>query len=421
MPQKKDTPVNRLSNVSQRWQVVAALVGRLVLRGIAVTLLLPLQVAANGNVTATQFAVTEGGAATISIPIQVPRGIGGMEPQLSLNYASGAGNGVLGVGWSLQGPSAITRCPQTMAIDGVRGNVNFTSSDRFCLDGQRLLMIDPSNPNSPTPPIQTNYGSNGVEYRTERDSFSRIKSFGQYSNFANTPLGFKVETKSGLIMEFGDTSGTVSSSQVLTKFSTLPATRENTINRWMLRRISDRHGSFVEFVYCQGMLNTLSSTCLSPFSGSAPIHFIRYTNRGDALNGTFAVMFQYTSRPDVVETFAAGSSTQQTQRMTAIQTFINFSSPGAPGTLVRSYDIQYEPLDNGSGTSLRATNTSRISKIQEKGLSGGVPALPPVSFIMENDGVLGQTTRHSSSQIPGAPPPRNCGGFTAARILGLCP
>ena len=47
---------------------------------------------ANGTHTGHQFAVTEGGAATVSIPIQVPRGIGGLEPQLSLNYSSSAGN-----------------------------------------------------------------------------------------------------------------------------------------------------------------------------------------------------------------------------------------------------------------------------------------------------------------------------------------
>jgi len=88
-----------------------------------------------------QFAVSESGAATYSIPIQIPPGTGGIEPKLALSYSSQSGNGLLGVGWNLAGLSAITRCPRTMAQDGVRGSVNFDANDRYCLDGQRLMVV----------------------------------------------------------------------------------------------------------------------------------------------------------------------------------------------------------------------------------------------------------------------------------------
>ncbi|MDO8663129.1 MAG: SpvB/TcaC N-terminal domain-containing protein [Candidatus Omnitrophota bacterium] len=42
------------------------------------------------------------GKATFSIPISVPAGRNGIQPNITLNYSSGAGNGILGLGWSLE-------------------------------------------------------------------------------------------------------------------------------------------------------------------------------------------------------------------------------------------------------------------------------------------------------------------------------
>src|SRR6267154_6212393 len=87
--------------------------------------------------TPASFQVGPGGGAMYTIPIQVPPGTAGMEPKLALVYNSQAGNGGLGVGWSLSGLSSIYRCGRTIAQDGLNSGVpyeyNDLNNDRYCL------------------------------------------------------------------------------------------------------------------------------------------------------------------------------------------------------------------------------------------------------------------------------------------------
>ena len=73
--------------------------------------LLLLGVALVGQASA-QVAVSDGGQAAFSVPIQAPPGIAGLEPKLALQYSRGGG-GPFAVGWSLGGLSVITRCGST--------------------------------------------------------------------------------------------------------------------------------------------------------------------------------------------------------------------------------------------------------------------------------------------------------------------
>jgi hypothetical protein len=169
------------------------------------------------------FRVSESGAAVYEIPIKVPPGTAGMEPRLSLVYNSQQGNGVLGVGWSLSGLSAVTRCPRTLAQDGISGSVNYDWDDRFCLDGQRLIAIAGT------------YGQDGTEYRTERESFSKIISYGVAGN---GPAYFTVWTKSGQVLEFGNTAD-----------SRIEAQGKPTVRVWALNRVTDYKGNYFEVWY----------------------------------------------------------------------------------------------------------------------------------------------------------------------------
>ncbi len=137
-----------------------------------------------------------------TLPIEVPIGRAGMTPSLSLTYSSTAGNGPVGVGWSLRGGiSQIKQCNKTIAIDGVA-----EAHSAMCLDGARLVWL------------------NNGEWQTEDDSFARIRFV--------TGKGYVVERKDGRILKYmkrvhsggaldwsvggQDTSGLFSDNYVLT-------------------------------------------------------------------------------------------------------------------------------------------------------------------------------------------------------------
>ena len=194
-----------------------------------VTISTLLAFASVGSVGAAQMAtpgsmgVNQQGAATYSIPIAVPPGIAGMEPKLSLEYNSQANNSLLGVGWNLAGLSAITRCPATIATDGTRSSVNYATTDRFCLDGQRLVLVSGT------------YGASGSVYRTERDGFSYITANGAQGV---GPASFTIKTKAGLILQYGVTTD-----------SAIKAQNGTSVRVWALNKTSDTVGNYMTVSY----------------------------------------------------------------------------------------------------------------------------------------------------------------------------
>ena len=74
--------------------------------------------------TAGQGGVS-GGSASYSIPIVLPPGRKGMQPNISLSYSSRAGNGIAGMGWNVSGLSSVHRCPMTIEQDGQARAVDY--------------------------------------------------------------------------------------------------------------------------------------------------------------------------------------------------------------------------------------------------------------------------------------------------------
>ena len=189
--------------------------------------------------------VTALGGASYTIPIQVPEGMGGIQPNLSIVYNSQSGNGLLGWGWSLGGLSAITRVGQTNYHDGKVTGVSLDYHDRFALDGQRLMVLDGAT-----------YGSNGAEYRTEADGMNKIVSytetihvnggglFGHGSYDYEIISHFKVYTPDGRILHYGKVDNEPDNARVIYE-----SEGKKTVVMWLLKRMEDRMGNYMVYNY----------------------------------------------------------------------------------------------------------------------------------------------------------------------------
>ena len=156
------------------------------------------------------------------------------------------------MGWMLDGLPSIGRCPRTLAQDGVRGAVKYDANDRFCLDGQRLIAISGT------------YGANGTEYRTEVESFSKIVSFG---TAGTGPAWFEVKTKSGQIMQFGNTTD-----------SRILAQGKTTARDWALNKVSDTKGNYFTVTYVNDTTNGQAYPTRIDYTGNAAAGLAAYNS-----------------------------------------------------------------------------------------------------------------------------------------------
>jgi len=264
--------------------------------------------------TPGSFQVGATGAAVYSIPIAVPPGTAGMEPKLALTYSSQGGNGALGVGWSLSGLSFIHRCGRTIAQDGLNAGVSYDNDDRYCLDGQRLVAVSGT------------YGANLTEYRTERESFTKIVSNGTAGNGA---AWFKVWTKSGLVMEYGNTAD-----------SRIEAAGKPTVRVWGVNKVSDTKGNYMTVAYIEDNANGDYRPTRIDYTGNTATGSAPYAS----------VQFSYADRTDITPIYVGGSVMKTQKRLTNVKAYFD-------ATAITDYRLAYDYSPN-NGPSLLTSVTA---------------------------------------------------------------
>lgn len=318
--------------------------------------------------TVAQFRVDEGGNATYSLSIQAPPGTAGMMPKLALSYNSRMPNGVMGPGWSIEGSSQIGRCRQTResgdfvggtSPDGNPAPVNFTPSDRFCLDGVRLLLLTAST---------TGYGANGSIYSPENDPTTVVTA--SVSNVNAGPDLFTVQRKDGTTSMYGNTTASPNARITATLNS------QSVAISWNLARAQDSAGNYIDYLYTN---QPAVAGGTLPFAAGA-VEFVlakvNYTGHATAPASLpyASVTFNYNTLPiaNVHLGYQAGIAFLQSQQLESVT--VTDSSVSINPT-VRYYYLQdgYQASASGSGSQV-------LTKITECRDSTRAVCFPPTTF-----------------------------------------
>ncbi len=227
------------------------------------------------------------GAATYQLPIQVSPGSHGMQPNLSIVYSSQSGNGLLGWGWNLAGISSISRASKNSYYDGRFEAIALSDSDKFVLDGVRLIKRNLTN------------------------IFNPVNN--PYINVTYNNVSFTVMTQDGTIIEYGNTPD----SRVFTKNGIVPIT-------WVVNKITDADGNYIQYFYT----NSIET-------GELKISEIKYAGNSISQKEPYnSIKFYYDLRNDSNTSFIAGGSAVQSSILTAIRVY-------ADGVLSKEYGFRY--------------------------------------------------------------------------------
>ncbi|MEO8223873.1 MAG: FG-GAP-like repeat-containing protein, partial [Gammaproteobacteria bacterium] len=306
--------------------------------GLAVA---PLAGAAAAGRVAAEFGVDPGGAATYTLPIAVAAGRGGLRPGLALRYSSHDGDGLAGLGFTVAGLSRIARCPQSIAVDGRVQGVRYAAGDRYCLDGQPLVLLSGT------------YGGDGAGYRAEVTDYRRVYSRGRQGS---GPASFEVQHPDGLTWRYGNDADS--------RIEAVGTASE--VREWAINQVSDKFGNQVAYTWQDDQAT----------GETLPLE-IRWTGDAAGNGARFRLVFGYEPRPvdDQRQVQRWGAGWQRLQRLASIRYEYD---AGSGFGLVHRYALGY-------GTGGSSGRRGQLASVQQ---CGATECLPATAFGWQN-GVAG--------------------------------
>ena len=296
------------------------------------------------------------GTGNFTVPVAMPPGRNGFQPQLSLTYSTGNGNGSYGLGWSLTIPGVSRKTSKGIPRYGNDPGARH-EGDTFILSGAEDLI-----------PVAETAGITGYRPRTE-GLFARIEHHA-------TPQTdhWEVRSKDGLLSVYG------------TPFTSPedPAATANPEDRaevfsWNLTKTVDPFGNTIHYEYERDSDDTFNHHWDQLYLKR--IRYADYTEPGIDGNpvGKFlvSVTFVYEERPDPFSDHSAGFEIRTRRRCTSIEVRTHADRE----RLVRVYRLVYLDQRGSPIEQLPLNGVSLLSQVLVEGHDGEErESLPPLEF-----------------------------------------
>jgi len=296
------------------------------------------------------------GTGNFTVPLTLPPGRNGFQPNLSLVYSSGSGNGPFGLGWSLSIPGVSRKT--SSGVPQYHDRPAAQDNDTFILSGWEDLVALPGG------------GPGVTRYRPRVEGlFARIEHRrGTAGDF------WEVRSRDGLVSQYG-TPKPVGAGPAWRDPATVadPDVADH-IFSWKLTSTTDPFGNRIEYRYERDA---------SPADGphrwdQCYLTEIRYADHSQAgYPFLVSVRFVYETRLDPFSDYRSGFEIRTVRRCIRIEISTHAGAP----TLVRSYDLAYLDQLGLPPDQLPANGVSLLSRIHVVGYDGpATQELPPLDF-----------------------------------------
>ena len=312
------------------------------------------------------------GTGNFSVPIAVPPGRNGFQPELTLGYSTGSGNSPFGLGWGLSVPGIMRKTDKGIPIYD-------DNKDVFILSGAEDLVAVKKLQESKDDVIHTRY-----YYRPRTEGlFARIihhkKSTGE--NY------WEVRSKDGLISYYGNPTVSNDNNTIIAD----PNNRGH-IFGWKLYKTVDPFGNEIIYSYLRDLVKNEKYEYDQLY-----LQLIKYINYEDGgkTNYLASVQFNYESREDGFSAFKAGFEVRTALRCTNIQTYTHpkeadlpagyTNDPMGNNILVKTYELNYvdELVANREldASHLPMNGVSLLHNVTVVGDDNGTKeSMPPLEF-----------------------------------------
>lgn len=223
------------------------------------------------------------GTSAYQVKIAVPPGVNGLQPEVSLAYNSGSGNGPFGIAWGWT-PMSIQRQTE-------KGLPVYGAGDVFTFMGEELVRLDDGS------------------YRVENES--------GFYHLQRTGDGWLVRDRNGNRYHLGVSPGA--------RISQPRGTGFDGAFKWYLEEVVDTHGNRMTYGY----------VAFPDSPGQLYCEEIRYSIQRADPEVFHSVEFRYEARRDVFSSYLSGFEIRTGRRCRGIEV-------RSQGALVRRYQLDYE-------------------------------------------------------------------------------